>query len=81
MISNYPDPQELGLEIPPQLHVDCFCNGFQHALVGGNLDRSQHFRLSFREGYRAAKLYLRELRRKRGIINFPLQGKIRMKVA
>jgi hypothetical protein len=38
-------------------------------------------RLSFREGYRAAKLYLRALRRSRGILEFPARWRVRMKVA
>lgn len=81
MTSNYPDPRDLGLEIPPHVRADRFCEGFRHALVGGNLNQSEYFRLSFREGFRAAKLYLRELRRRQGVVNIPLPGKMRMRVA
>jgi hypothetical protein len=36
-------------------------------------------RLSFREGYRAAKMYLRELRRTRGILEFPARWRVRLR--
>ena len=48
-------------------------------MQGGQLNRVEYLRLSFREGYRAGKLYLRDLRRAQGIVNFPLQGKMRFR--
>jgi hypothetical protein len=76
---HYPTPQEIGLHIPRTLRQDRFCRGFDHALRGGQLDRAECFRLSFRMGYRAAKFYLREVRRRRGILEFPLRTRVRMR--
>jgi len=76
----YPDPHDVGIKIPPHLIKQRFRGGFLHALKGYQITRTEHFRLSFREGYRAGKLYLREVRRQRGIINFPFQGKITFKI-
>ena len=72
----YPTPQEAGVRVPGHLMQDRFCSGFHHALIGGQIDKAEYLRLSFREGYRAGKLYLRELRRKQGILEFPLKGKL-----
>ena len=74
----YPDPQDIGIRIPRCLVRDRFQSGFRHALEGGQLTRREHLRLSFREGFRAGKLYLRELRREQGILTFPLKAKIRL---
>ena len=52
---------------------------FDHALRGGHLDNVEHFRLSYRMGYRTAKLYLREVRRRRGILDFPMRARFRQK--
>jgi hypothetical protein len=76
---SYPNPQELGFKIPPTLHADRFSRGFDHALRGGHLDNGEYFRLSFRMGYRTAKHYLRELRRRRGILDFPMRAHFRQK--
>lgn len=78
---SYPTPQDVGIQIAPHLKVGRFCAGFKHGLKGGQLDRVEYLRLSFREGYRAAKLYLRELRRSRGILEFPARWKMRLKTA
>lgn len=77
--SDFPVPADIGIVIPPHLRQDRFCDGFRHALTGGQLNRLEHLRLSFREGYRAARLYLRELRRRQGILAFPLAGRIRFR--
>jgi len=74
-----PTPEDIGLRIPRHLMEDRFREGFHHALSGGQINRVEQLRLSFREGFRAGKLYLKELRRQRGIIEFPLMGKIRMR--
>ena len=71
MASTYPQPGDVGIRIPPHLKQDRFCAGFRHSLKGGHLDKVEYMRLSFREGYRAAKIYLRALRRSRGILEFP----------
>jgi hypothetical protein len=75
-----PTPDDIGLRILPHLMADRFCCGFHHALTGGQITKVEQLRLSFREGYRAGKLYLKEVRRSRGIVEFPLAGKIRMRV-
>ena len=79
MTCTYPNPRELGLKIPTTLRADRFSRGFEHALRGGHLDNVEYFRLSFRMGYRTAKLYLREVRRQRGILDFPMRARFRQK--
>ena len=79
MTCTYPNPQELGLKIPLTLRADRFSRGFEHALRGGQLDNIEYFRLSYRMGYRTAKLYLREVRRRRGILDFPMRARFRQK--
>jgi hypothetical protein len=75
----YPTPQEAGVRIPFHLMKDRFCAGFHHGLKGGQLDEVEYMRLSFRDGFRAAKLYLRRVRRSRGILEFPVRWRVRMK--
>lgn len=79
MACHYPTPRDLGLKIPATLRRERFCRGFEHALKGGHLTEVEYFRLSFRLGFRAAKLYLREVRRQRGILEFPLRTRFRLK--
>jgi hypothetical protein len=81
MDNAYPSPMEVGIRIPPTLKQDRFCAGFRHGLKGGQLDRVEYMKLSFREGFRASKLYLRELRRSRGILECPARWRLRMSVA
>ena len=63
----------------PSLLKDRYQAGFAHAMRGGQLDKIEYFKLSFREGFRAAKLQMRAMRRKQGIIDFPLQGRMKVK--
>lgn len=65
--------------VPPSLMKERYQAGFAHGLCGGQLDKIEYFKLSFREGFRAAKLHLRHLRRRQGVIDFPLQGKLKVK--
>lgn len=81
MAYQYPDPREVGIRIPPHVSKERFRAGFRHGLKGGHLDRVEYMRLSFREGFRASRLYLRALRRQRGILDFPARWKMRMTVA
>ena len=74
-----PTPDDIGLRVPAHLMADRFCCGFHHALTGGQINKVEQLRLSFREGYRAGKLYLKELRRREGIVAFPLVGKMQMR--
>jgi hypothetical protein len=73
----YPSPAEAGIRIPPHLIAARFSVGFEHALRGGQLDQVEYFRRSFRLGFRAAKLYVREVRRQRGILELPTRYRLR----
>jgi hypothetical protein len=79
MSFHYPTPDDLGLVIPRTLRRERFNRGFAHALRGGHLDRLEYFRLSFRMGFRAAKLFLRDERRRRGILQFPMRARFRQR--
>lgn len=76
---HYPSPLEAGIRIPAYLMADRFTAGFDHGLKGGQLDHVQYFRRSFRLGFRAAKLYLRDVRRQRGVIQFPARYRVRLR--
>lgn len=78
MTAQYPTPRQAGIKIPPHLMADRFCAGFDHGLRGGQLDHVEYFRRSFRLGYRAAKLYLRDARRRQGILQFPVRFRYRL---
>ncbi len=75
----YPNPTDVGITIPRHLLSERFHEGFLHALKDGQLTEIKQLRLSFREGYRAAKFYLRDLRQRQGIISFPIQGRVKIK--
>jgi hypothetical protein len=75
----HPTPHELGIPIPPHLIPERFCQGFAHGIKGGHLDNVEYFRRSFRLGFRSSKLYLRRLRRSRGIVEFPMRVRIRLR--
>jgi len=79
MLIHYPTPYEIGLRIPSHLRKTRFNAGFRHALEGGHLTHIEYFRRSFRLGFRAAKLYLREVRRHRGILDFPMRARFRLR--
>ncbi len=79
MAIHYPAPQELGFRIPAHLRPERFSQGFIHALKGGQLNQVAYFKLSFREGYRLGKLYLRQLRREQGVIGFPMKAQFHMR--
>jgi len=81
MSFDYPSPEELGIKLPAHVVRERFHAGFTHALAGKQLTKIEHLKLSFREGYRAGKLVIRERRRESGVINFPVQGKMVVKVA
>jgi len=74
---DYPNPEHVGIRPDPDLIPERFRAGFRHALRGQPLSDPDHLRRSFREGFRAAKLFLREVRRQRGILQFPVRGRIR----
>ncbi len=74
-------PEEVGVKVPRSYKKKVFEAGFEHGIKGGNLDQIKYFKLSFREGFRAAKLYLRALRKQQGVVNFPMQGRFKFKVS
>ena len=75
---HYPLPSEVGIKIPPRVRRQVFNDGFRHGLKGGGFERIPYVRFSFRMGVRAAKLYLRRVRRSQGIIEFPQVWKFRV---
>ena len=79
MLASYPKPRDIGLKLRSDLIENRFNAGFEHALKGGHLTQVEYFRRSFRLGFRSAKLYLREVRRQRGILEFPLRARIRLR--
>ena len=79
MPNTYPSPRDIGFKISPDLWENRFNAGFEHALKGGHLTEAEYFRRSFRLGFRAAKLYLREVRRCWGILDFPMRARIRLR--
>ncbi len=79
MQATYPTPRQIGVKLPAELIEPRFNAGFDHALKGGHLTQVEYFRRSFRLGFRCAKLYLREVRRTRGIVEFPIRARIRLR--
>jgi hypothetical protein len=79
MKNAYPEPKDVGIKLPPNIIEARFNSGFLHALKGGQITHVEQLRKSFRYGFRAGKLHCRELRRQRGIVSFPMQGKIRVR--
>ncbi len=74
-----PTPEDAGVKIPPDLRGGRFCAGFDHALKGGQLSSAECLQRSFRLGYRAAKLYLRQLHKQQGTLSFPIQGRLKIR--
>lgn len=81
MVQQIPTATELGITIPKNIIEEQFSLGFRHSLLGGQICASHHLRRSFRFGYRAAALYLREHQRQLGVLDFPIQRKIRIRTA
>lgn len=73
----YPTPKQLGIKIPRSLREDRFNAGFNHCLRGGQLNQIEFFRLSFRMGYRLGKFYLKDLRKRQGIVDFPMRAQFK----
>lgn len=74
----YPKPEDVGIKIPFYLKKETFREGFSHALHGRQLTLSEHLKLSFREGYRAGKLFLSQVRKASNIIEFPFKAHVRL---
>ena len=79
MQCHYPTPAEIGIRVPVGLRAALYNAGFRHALAGGQLDRIEYLRCSFRMGFRSGKMYLKQLRRERGIIEFPQRWRVRIR--
>lgn len=74
----YPTFEEVGITVPIGIKEDLFREGWNHSIRGGHLtDIKHHFKKSFRYGFREARLYLDYVRRQRGIIPFPMKGKMK----
>lgn len=71
-------PQEIDINWGNRFRKDLYEEGFEHAMNGGKLDRPEYLRLSFRAGFRAGRLHARELRRRQGILDFPMRQKFRL---
>jgi len=80
MKHSYPQPEDVGIKIPMYLIKDRFRQGFSHALHGRQITQCEHLKLSFREGYRAGKLFLSEVRKQSNIIVFPFKARIQVRV-
>lgn len=77
---HYPTIDEVGIKVPAGLKEDLFRDGWNHSIRGGHLtDIKVHFKKSFRYGFRAARLYLNDVRKSRGIIPFPMKGRMKTK--
>ena len=79
MVYSYPAPQDVGIRIPRNLIGARYKRGFAHALEGKQISAVEHLKLSFREGFRAGKCYARDLRRARGVLDFPMRGRIKIR--
>ncbi len=80
MADKYPMPQDVGIDIPACIRGHRFCAGFEHVLKGGQLSQSERLKRLFRLGYRAAELYLREVRQRDRVLTFPTQGRVKIRV-
>lgn len=68
-----PHASEVGLHIPTHVDKKLFEQGFSRGMQSNTLTI---FKASYRAGFRAAKLTLRELRRQQGIVDFPVRAKM-----
>jgi hypothetical protein len=71
-------PRALDIAWATRFRPERYNAGYAHGLRGGRLDRVEYLRLSFRAGFRAAKLHAREWRRRQGIVEFPMRFKFRL---
>lgn len=68
-----PEPAEVGVVVPTNVDKQLFEAGFRQGMSSNVL---VEFRASFRAGFRAAKLHLRELRRAQGVVDLPRAQKM-----
>ena len=69
-------PQDFGIKIPANLVKEDFVAGFEHGIKSNTLTK---FKLSYRMGFRTAKLLLIELRKQQGVLQFPMKAKFKLK--
>lgn len=74
-----PLPTEVGVVVPAAINQEMYQQGWEHGLVSNLLTKPEQLKASFRAGFRAAKLYLRELRKQKGIHVLPLQARIKFR--
>ena len=67
----------LNVETPAGLIAERYQAGFQHSISGGQISKTEHFKKSFRLGFRAGRLYLKEARKSQGIIEFPMKARFK----
>ncbi len=71
-----PKPEELGVTVPKHVKEDLYRKGFEHSIGGGQITKREHLRASFRAGFRDGRIFLREERRRRGILEFPVKWRL-----
>lgn len=76
----YPSVEEAGIVIPPNVVPERFRDGFDHSIRGGQITKREQLKQSFRYGFRAGRLFLRDVRKSRGILEFPMKAKVTTKV-
>lgn len=61
---------EIDIKTPAGINKKLFEDGYLHSINGGQLTERDHLKRSFMEGFRAGRLYLKELRKSQNIIEF-----------
>lgn len=64
---------EVMVQVPARVDRALFEQGYSRGMQSNTLTI---FKASYRAGFRAAKLKLRELRRQQGIVDFPMRAKM-----
>lgn len=75
-----PTPKEVGITTPNVINKERYEEGFQHGLISNKLLKPEHLRASFREGFRAAKLYLKQLYKDRNVTVMPTKARMKFTV-
>lgn len=70
-------PEDFGIKIPVDLIEEDFRAGFAHGMESNTL---KIFKKSYSEGFRAAKLLCKEIRKQRGVVDFPMKARMKFKV-
>jgi len=70
-----PRPKIVDVVIPKGVDSEMYQAGFEHSVTGGQITKREHLKASFRLGFRNGRLYLKELRKKKGILEFPIKWK------